>query len=254
MGHRVPLTEGNQIRDRVMGKREPFSSDSSTAGIFTELQHPSLCQELVEGIHFAIISGKLKPGQRITEGQICRMTGVSRTSVREAFQQLLSLGVLRESRRKRYVSSEPSADEIRDIYTFRGLCEGLAVEQAKKNLKKSDLAVLSKNIREMEWASRKKDLEAFRKADLAFHERIWRANGKEYLLRVCRAITEPYHFFFMAILHKASRKELLDMTRLHREQFEDLGRPGTNKLKSRTEQRYRAMGKQFLKLYRKYTK
>jgi len=161
--------------------------------------------------------------------------------------------VLRESRRKRDVSSEPSADEIRDIYAFRGLLEGLAVEQAKKNLKKGDLAVLKKNVQEMEWASKRKDLSAFRKADLAFHERIWRANGKEYLLRVCKAITEPYHFFFMAILHKASQKELLEMTRLHREQFEDLARPQTNKLKSRTEQRYRAMGNQFLRLYRKYS-
>jgi len=68
-----------------------LSSDPVPAGIFTELQHPTLCQNLVEGIHFAIISGKLKPGERITEGQICRMAGVSRTSVREAFQQLISL-------------------------------------------------------------------------------------------------------------------------------------------------------------------
>ena len=239
-------------KKRLKRQGTPPHFDSPSAGVFTELQHPSLSQGIVENIHLAVIGGKLKPGDRITEEQICRMMGVSRTSVREAFQQLLSLGVLTESRRKRFVSSEPLPDEIRDIYAFRGLCEGLAIEQAKRNLKENDLEQLGKCIREMEWASRKKDLEAFRKADLAFHERIWSANGRGYLHRVLKAITEPYHFFFMAVLHKATQKELLDMTRLHREEFEDLCRPSGKQLKSRTEQRYRALGAQFLRLYRKY--
>ncbi len=234
-------------------KKVPDTGDLSNASVFAELQRPSLREAVIENFHSAIIRGALKPGQRITESQMCRLMGVSRTTAREAFQQLRSLGVVRADRRKMFVSSEPGPGEIRDIYAFRGLCEGLVVEQAKKNLTVDDLEMLREHIREMKWASRMRDLDAFRRADLAFHELIWRANGKKHLFRVLKAVTDPYHFFFMALLRRATRNELLEMTRLHRGQLEDLCRPGSGKLRPRTEKRYRSMGEQFLRLYQKYS-
>lgn len=42
--------------------------------------------EVVDRLREAIMLGRLTPGQRLTERELCEWTGVSRTSVREALR------------------------------------------------------------------------------------------------------------------------------------------------------------------------
>src|SRR5262245_1362295 len=98
-----------------------MTKNTESEYVFSQLKHPSLRKAITEQIHFAIIGGSLKPGQRITEQLICEQLGVSRTSVREAFQEMRAMGVLTENRRKTYISSGPGPDEIRDTFALRGL-------------------------------------------------------------------------------------------------------------------------------------
>lgn len=182
--------------------------------------------------------------------ETCRAMGVSRASIREAFQQLRALGVLTARRRKTYVSGGPQPGEIQDLYRFRGICEGLAAEAAKTRLQKRDLAQLEMLILEMEQASRKMDLETFGKADLAFHNLIWQANGKEHLKRILSVITAPYHPFLVALMRKSGPRALLGMTRWHRKALEDLRGFSGEKLRKRTERHYQKVGEEFLTLMR----
>ena len=45
-------------------------------------------------IREAISSGVLRPGQRLVERELCEMTGVGRTSIREALRQLEAEGLI----------------------------------------------------------------------------------------------------------------------------------------------------------------
>jgi DNA-binding GntR family transcriptional regulator len=231
-------------------KKLAVARDGRTPTLFSELQHFSLPRAITEKVHMAILTGELKPGQRITELQIARAMGVSRVSVREAFQRLRAVGVLTSSRRKTYVSGSPGQEEIRDLYRIRGVCEGLAAQAAKKNLRKGDLFQLETLVLQMEQASRGRDIETFGKADLAFHNRIWQANDKPYLQKILGAITSPYHPFLVALLRKSGPRALLGMTRWHRKALEDIKRFSGDELCKQTELHYKKVGDEFVALMR----
>ncbi|MBT3905425.1 MAG: GntR family transcriptional regulator, partial [Rhodospirillaceae bacterium] len=50
-------------------------------------QAAPLRQQVVGGLRAAIISGRLAPGQRLTEPELTQMMDVSRTVIREALRQ-----------------------------------------------------------------------------------------------------------------------------------------------------------------------
>ena len=53
-----------------------------------------LRQSVIASLRGAIAAGRYKAGDRLTERDVCEMTGVSRTLVREAFRQLESEGLI----------------------------------------------------------------------------------------------------------------------------------------------------------------
>ena len=243
--------EGGQARDnRLQIKGLVNSSNLPEQSIFSRLQHSSLRQAIAAQIHFGLLTGKLKPGQRITEEETSRVMGVSRTSVREAFQEMRTLGILIASRRKTYISGGFNAREIRDAYMFRGICEALAAKEAKRNLHRTGFERLETYVRRMEEASLKKDLEAFWQADLAFHDVIWQSSQGKYLQRLLQVVTVPYHPFLLALLRKASAEDLLQIAQIHHHHLEDLRRFNSPHLRKRLERLYCKLGNVFVVLSR----
>lgn len=51
-----------------------------------------LRHSVTESIRYAIAIGRFRAGERLPERELCEMTGVSRTLVREALRQLESEG------------------------------------------------------------------------------------------------------------------------------------------------------------------
>ncbi len=209
--------------------------------LFTELQHPSITQAIVQQIHSVILQGRLKPGERITEQAIAKQMGVSRPAVREALQELRVLGVLIGRRRKTYVAPAPSGQEIHDIYTLRGICEGIAVVDARRRLRKDDFEQLESFVRAMEQSARSGDYWRFLKADLSYHELLWRANGNGHLLRILQFLTYPYFAYMAAYVHRSKLATLSHIAREHRKYFNDLRRLTGTKLKTRVERHFRGL-------------
>ena len=54
----------------------------------------TLRQQVLEALRNAILDFQFKPGDRLVERELCEMTGVSRTSVREALRHLESEGLV----------------------------------------------------------------------------------------------------------------------------------------------------------------
>jgi DNA-binding GntR family transcriptional regulator len=85
-----------------------------------------------------ILSWKLRPSTRLTEEEVGRLYGVSRSPVREAFWMLERDGLLvREARR---VAVAPvSVQDLDEVYSCRVVLDGLAVEQAAGNASAAQL-------------------------------------------------------------------------------------------------------------------
>ena len=80
-----------------------------------------------------ILKGKLKNGQKLTEQVICEEYNVSRTPVREAFQELESEGLITLRMNRGAVVNTIDRKFVRDIFEMRRLLEADAVERAAKN-------------------------------------------------------------------------------------------------------------------------
>jgi len=83
--------------------------------------------QAVEAIRAEIVSGALKPGQRLVERELCERLDVSRNTIREACRQLEAEGFLVIPPHKGPTVARLSDEEARAIYEVREALECFAV-------------------------------------------------------------------------------------------------------------------------------
>jgi GntR family transcriptional regulator, trigonelline degradation regulator len=90
-------------------------------------RNPALIRSRVlENLRQAILDRQLVPGQRLIERELVELTGVSRTSVREALRELAAEGLITAIPNKGMVVASVSAEEARQLYQVRSALEALA--------------------------------------------------------------------------------------------------------------------------------
>ena len=122
-----------------MGAEETLRVERKPAPIRTQV---------LDNLRKAILTRQLAPGQRLIERELVEMTGVSRTSVREALRELAAEGLVTTSPNKGTAVATLSSEQARQIYEVRAVLEGLAgrlfVENATEVQRRALLAQLSK--------------------------------------------------------------------------------------------------------------
>lgn len=84
-------------------------------------------REMVEDcIRSGIAIGDFLPGEPLREREICELTGVSRSAVREAFRSLEAEGLITTVRYRGPMVSQLSVEEVRSIYELRSILESHA--------------------------------------------------------------------------------------------------------------------------------
>lgn len=94
---------------------------------------------VIGGLRKGILSGVLKGGQPLRQGEIAESFGVSRIPVREALRQLEGEGLISFYPHRGAVVSELSFEEAREISDIRVALETAAIRRAIPLLKKEDL-------------------------------------------------------------------------------------------------------------------
>ena len=87
---------------------------------------PTVRAMVAQKLREAIMSGTLKPGQRLVERELCEMMGVSRPSIREALRHLEADGLVNTVPHRGPVVSTISLEEARQLYDARAVLEGFA--------------------------------------------------------------------------------------------------------------------------------
>src|SRR5258706_1261440 len=110
--------------------------------------HSSLDDQVVAELRQAILSGRLKPGERLVEGRLADELGVSRNPVREAIRALASEGLIEVTAGRGACVAKISDQEARETIEVRALLEGqnarLAARRQDKHIIKRIEAVLHK--------------------------------------------------------------------------------------------------------------
>jgi GntR family transcriptional regulator, trigonelline degradation regulator len=81
--------------------------------------------QVLDNLRQAIVDRRLAPGQRLIERELVELTGVSRTSIREALRELAAEGLVTAIPNKGTVVTSVSAEEARQLYQVRSVLEGL---------------------------------------------------------------------------------------------------------------------------------
>jgi len=100
--------------------------------------------ELVyEQLRDAILSGELKPGERVNIDALSRQLGISKIPLREAVQRLTGQGLVVQPNPHAGATVAPlSLREMRGVYLARGALEGLAARVAATTVSDAELAEL----------------------------------------------------------------------------------------------------------------
>lgn len=101
----------------------------STSDLRVSAVAAPLRAQVVRKLREAILNRTFAPGQRLVERELVELTGVSRTTVREALRQLESEGLVRMVPNQGPVVASISLDEARDLYDVRGVLEALAASR-----------------------------------------------------------------------------------------------------------------------------
>lgn len=119
------LVGGDKERVGRTGELETLMADMETTA--------ALAPRLAEAIRDRLISGELKPGQRLSEAALSADFDVSRNSLREAFRLLTKDGLLQHEPNRGVFVATPSMASIIDIYRVRRMVEGQALANAYPN-------------------------------------------------------------------------------------------------------------------------
>lgn len=146
----------------------------------------------------SILSGYLRPNQRLVEHQIAKSMKTSRGPVREALRKLEAEGLVkRESHRGTYVTSLAPKD-VEEIYTLREALETLAVKYAIENASGEQIQELEQIIAALKEAIQgdKPIIEAT-EIDLCFHRTLCKIAGHQRLLAAWEVLSPQIQLVFM---------------------------------------------------------
>jgi DNA-binding GntR family transcriptional regulator len=170
-------------------------------------RHLTLRERIVEFIKDAVISGTLKPGERVPESEIAERFGISRTPIREAFRQLESEGFLMMTPRKGAVVSPITDKDVREFYAIKSLLEGYAAEKACVELTDKELKKLQDLNAEMAKNEEKGNVKNFFKLDNQFHEVFIKGSRNEKLCALINQLVEQFERFRITALSLPGRMQ-----------------------------------------------
>jgi DNA-binding GntR family transcriptional regulator len=187
---------------------------------FAPVNMSNLRDSLVVSIREAILSGKLRPGDRIVEYKIAREMGLSQNSVREALIVLEQQGLVTRIANKGAMVTKLSSEAMEQIYLVRGELEGLAIKFAKQHMRLVDVDELQRTIDDMRAAARHVDLVTFCRLDFDFHHRLWEFSGNPYLVKALSSIVAPQFSYVLIESSRATDKDLLALAEQHQQMLE----------------------------------
>lgn len=142
-----------------------------------------------------IVSGDLKPGTRLSEERVREAHGVSRSTLREAYQHLIRERLLVHELSRGVFVRRLSAEDLADLYEVRRIVEGAAVRSIK-TLTPAGLRALSAAISDGVAAREKQDWDAVAAASIRFHEALVALAGSERLTAMMTGVLAEFRLAY----------------------------------------------------------
>ena len=149
-----------------------------------ELNNAPLSNSLLGKLQKDIQTGKLKPGDKLTEQELCKAYGVSRTPVREALRQLEADGLVENILNRGAFVVGMSEQDYEDMFELRKAYEVQAVKWAIERITEEEMDRLEETFEFMEFYTLRNDIDKMLTINSGFHQVIYEASHNRMLKKL----------------------------------------------------------------------
>ena len=159
----------------------------------------------------AILTGELKPGERLMEIHLADQLGVSRTPIREAIRKLELEGLVTMIPRRGAEVAQITEKSMNDVLEVRRAVDALCVELACERITKEELDRLDEACQEFAREARKKDkdVKLLAQKDVILRDIIVQATGNQRLIQLVNNLSEQMYRYRFEYLKDFSQHEKL---------------------------------------------
>ncbi len=163
----------------------------------------------------AILTGELKPGERLLEIHLANQLGVSRTPIREAIRKLELEGLVIMMPRRGAEVAQITEKSLRDVLEVRRALDALCAELACDRITEEEKQKLKTACDEFEKATATSDATIIAAADVALHDIIVAATRNQRLIQLINNLSEQmYRYRFEYIKDENQHNNLVEEHRM----------------------------------------
>jgi DNA-binding GntR family transcriptional regulator len=154
--------------------------------------HRQLRDRVAERVRTDIFEGRLLPGMWLRQEQLAQQYGVSQMPVREALKLLAAEGLVEYLPYRGVRVTVLTRDDVSDLYAHRAFLEGRAAALAAQQISPDELTAVRALHEQMCARMAPEQLVEYRALNRRFHETIFRASRRAYLIRTLTQLWDAF--------------------------------------------------------------
>jgi DNA-binding GntR family transcriptional regulator len=175
----------------------PAASGDGHVG-FVGANHKSLREAVAAELRQAILSGRMRPGERLVEEHLAQQLGVSRNPVREALHVLAADGFVELIPRKGAVVASVSDDEAEDLFDVRSALEELSARLAARRCTPELVAELEEVLDRGDEVMAAGEIDELPELNSRFHALLAQASGNAMLTSMVLQVRDRMQLVYSA--------------------------------------------------------
>lgn len=161
--------------------------------VFEQLPGENAKHYAKRALLYNLVNLEMKPGDKITESDLCELYGISRTPIREAILELHQQNMIDIYPKQGTFVSYIDTAAIDEFLELRNLMEQSVTQLACEKLTPDNIAYLRENIVQWKHHLKNDNLAKTQACDKEFHKYIYCACGKQFWHNII--IDNRYHIF-----------------------------------------------------------
>lgn len=158
-----------------------------------------------------ILTGELKPGERLMEIHLANRLGVSRTPIREAIRKLELEGLVTMVPRRGAEVSRITKQDLQDVLEVRRTLDALAVSLACERMTEEEKRELNEANVKFEQSTKTRDAVTIAQADVKFHDIILMSTRNKRLIQMVNNLAEQmYRYRLEYVKDSRNHARLID--------------------------------------------
>jgi DNA-binding GntR family transcriptional regulator len=173
--------------------------------------HRTLAEHAFTTLHEAVVTGVLRPGERLPIEELAEVLEMSPMPIREAVRQLDSVGLVENIPHRGARVTELSIDDLREVYEARLALEPLAVRHAAELFSPADAEFARERLEAHVKAYKSRDLRRIWATHTAFHFALYNAAHSRWMTRLIQPLwetSERYRFAMLPVRMNLDQRRL----------------------------------------------